>query len=242
MNAVKRFPSALILVVLILSSLSPLLAQSSAENSTGIEILHTAINPSNNNTYYLLSEGSWTDSAEAARGLGGFLVTVDDSEENDWLFDTFAAFDNQTRHLWIGLSDTGVEGEFNWHDGTPFFYRSWGEGQPGQGGDEDYVHITGTNMGNIQPGDWNDLEDDPQYFPVYGVVEVGPGADYALRFDGINDFVEAQTDTQFDLNGSLTISADVYPYTSTGTQFITMLGDYGYGIYLNNGQLAYADE
>ena len=242
MDIVKRFPSALILVVLILSSLSPLLAQSSAENSTGIEILHTAINPSNNNTYYLLSEASWTDSAEAARGLGGFLVTVDDSEENDWLFDTFASFDNQTRHLWIGLSDTGVEGEFNWHDGTPFFYRSWGEGQPGQGGDEDYVHITGTNMGNIQPGDWNDLEDDPQYFPVYGVVEVGPGADYALRFDGINDYVEADTDSDFDLDGELTISADVYPYTSTGTQFITMLGDYGYGIYLNNGHLAYADE
>jgi len=242
MDAVKRFPSVMILAILLFSSISPLLAQSSAENSTGIEILHTAINPSNNNTYYLLSEASWTDSAEAARGLGGFLVTVDDAEENDWLFDTFASFENQTRHLWIGLSDDDVEGEFNWHDGTPFFYRSWGEGQPGEGGDEDYVHITGTNMGNIQPGYWNDLEDDPQYFPVYGVVEVGPGADYALRFDGINDYVEAETDTDFELNGSLTISADVYPYTATGTQFITMLGDYGYGMYLNNGHLAYADE
>ncbi|MDA0648286.1 MAG: lectin-like protein [archaeon] len=242
MDAVKRFPSATILVILLFSSLSPLLAQSSAENSTGIELLHTAINPSNNNTYYLLSEGSWTDSAEAARGLGGFLVTVDDGEENDWLFDTFASFDNQTRHLWIGLSDADDEGNFRWHDGTPFFYRSWGEGQPGQGGDEDYVHITGTNMGNIQPGDWNDLEDDPQYFPVYGVVEVGPGADYALRFDGINDYVEAETDSDFDLDGELTISADVYPYNTEGTQFIAMLGDYGYGIYLDNGHLAYADE
>ena len=242
MDAVKRFPSVMILAILLFSSISPLLSQSSAENSTGIEILHTAINPVNNNTYYLLSEASWTDSAEAARGLGGFLVTVDDAEENDWLFDTFASFENQTRHLWIGLSDDDVEGEFNWHDGTPFFYRSWGEGQPGDGGDEDYVHITGTNMGNIQPGYWNDLEDDPQYFPVYGVVEVGPGADYALRFDGINDYVEAETDTDFELNGSLTISADVYPYTATGTQFITMLGDYGYGMYLNNGHLAYADE
>ena len=242
MDAVKRFPSVMILAILLFSSISPLLSQSSAENSTGIEILHTAINPANNNTYYLLSEASWTDSAEAARGLGGFLVTVDDAEENDWLFDTFASFENQTRHLWIGLSDDDVEGEFNWHDGTPFFYRSWGEGQPGEGGDEDYVHITGTNMGNIQPGYWNDLEDDPQYFPVYGVVEVGPGADYALRFDGINDYVEAETDTDFELNGSLTISADVYPYTATGTQFITMLGDYGYGMYLNNGHLAYADE
>lgn len=237
-----RTPTFGLLLILLLSSLSPILASTSGENSTGIEILHTAINPANNNTYYLLSESTWTESAEAARGLGGFLVTVDDADENDWLFDTFASFDNQTRHLWIGLSDADDEGNFRWHDGTPFFYRSWGDGQPGQGGDEDYVHITGTNMGNIQPGDWNDLEDDPQYFPVYGVVEVGPGADYALRFDGIDDYVEADTESGFDLDGELTISADIYPYNSDGTQFIAMLGDYGYGIYLNDGHLAYADE
>ena len=35
-------------------------------------------------------------------------------------------------------------------------------------------------MGTIDPATWNDLEDDPQYFPVYGVVEIGEGADYAL--------------------------------------------------------------
>ena len=52
---------------------------------------------------------------------------------------------------------------------------------PSEGGDEDYVHIASTNMGNIDPGTWNDLENDPQYFPVYGVVEIGSGADYALR-------------------------------------------------------------
>ena len=34
-----------------------------------------------------------------------------------------------------------------------------------EGDDEDYVHITGTNMGTIEPATWNDLEDDPQYFP-----------------------------------------------------------------------------
>ena len=34
------------------------------------------------------------------------------------------------------------------------------------------------NMGNIMPQTWNDLENNPEYFPVYGVVEVGAGADF----------------------------------------------------------------
>ena len=50
--------------------------------------------------------------------LGGFLVTVDDSEEDQWLFDTFAVGNDTTRHLWIGLSDHQNEEDFRWHDGT----------------------------------------------------------------------------------------------------------------------------
>ena len=116
------------------------------------------------------------------------MVTIDDASEDDWIFDTFAVDNDTTRHLWIGLSDHQDEGDFRWHDGTPFTYRNWGEGQPGDGDDEDYVHITGTNMGSIEPATWNDLEDDPQYFPVYGVVEWEKG-DYALRFDGDDDHI-----------------------------------------------------
>ena len=155
-----------------------------AQDVSDIEVLHTAVNPYNNNTYHLLSEASWSESAQVAVGLDGFLVTVDDEQENQWLMETFANFDNLSRHLWIGLSDYNNEGDYRWHDGTPFLYRNWGAEQPSANGEEDYVHIASTNMGNIMPGNWNDLEDDPQYFPVYGVVEVGPGADYALRFDG----------------------------------------------------------
>ena len=37
------------------------------ESPSQIEVLHTSINPNNNNTYHLLREGSWSDSAEVAR-------------------------------------------------------------------------------------------------------------------------------------------------------------------------------
>ena len=90
-------PKALPVVILfLLVSASPFLTQTSAESVSEIEIIQTAVNPSNNHTYHLLSASSWTDAALVARSLDGFLVTVDDAEEDAWLFETFASYDNST--------------------------------------------------------------------------------------------------------------------------------------------------
>ena len=209
-----------------------------------MSVLHTAVNPANNNTYHLLTASSWEDAASYARSLDGFLVTVDDDAENTWLFETFSSWDNTSRHLWIGLSDHSAEGEYRWHDGTPFLYRNWGDAQPSEGGDEHFVHIASTNMGNIMPGSWNDLENDPQYFPVYGVVEIGPGADYALRFDGAEDHVVMDHNDRLDMENitHLELSAWVHPYGTEGNQFILMKGDYGWGMYLSDNRLAFSSE
>ena len=236
---------SLALVVLFLVSLvTPMVGTSQSESPVDLEVLHTVVNPANNNTYHLLSAASWEDSASYALALGGFLTTVDDEAENTWLFDTFASWDNQSRHLWTGLSDANSEGDYRWHDGTPFLYRDWGDSQPSEGGDEHYVHIASTNMGNIMPGTWNDLENDPQYFPVYGVVEIGPGADYSLRFDGDGDYVVADHDEGLDFTNSTNVSLEawIYPYHDEGLQFIMMKGDYGWGLYLNGDSLAYASQ
>ena len=238
---------ALFLIGLFLASLaSPLVLSASADDheGEGMGILHTAVNPANNNTYHLLTASSWEDAASYARSLDGFLVSVDDEDENTWLFDTFAGWDNQSRHLWTGLSDHADEGHYRWHDGTPFMYREWGEDQPSEGGDEHYVHIASTNMGNIEPRTWNDLENDPQYFPVYGVVEIGPGADYALRFDGEYDHVVFDHDDALDMTDQthLELSAWVHPYSLDGNQFVMMKGDYGWGLYLNDDRIAFASE
>ena len=231
----------LLTALMLLVSASPFVTTSSADEVQDIEVLETAINPGNNHTYHLLSASSWSDAASVARSLGGFLVTIDDSEEDQWIFDTFAVNNDTTRHLWIGLSDHQSEGDYRWHDGTPFTYRNWGDGQPGSGDDEDYVHITGTNMGSIEPATWNDLEDDPQYFPVYGVVEIGEGADYALRFDGDDDHIVVDEDLP-EWGNNIEIEAWVNVADTDGIQFVTMLGDYGWGLYLNDGYLAYSNE
>ena len=233
--------ATLLTALMILVVASPMATPVSADEIEEIEVLQTVVNPSNNHTYHLLSASSWSDAASVARSLGGFLVTVDDADEDEWIFDTFAVDNDTTRHLWIGLSDEQEEGDFRWHDGTPFTYRNWGEGQPGDGDDEDYVHITGTNMGSIEPASWNDLEDDPQYFPVYGVVEIGEGADYALRFDGDDDHIVVDEEMP-DWGNEIVIEAWVNMPDIDGIQFITMYGDYGWGLYLNDGYLAYSNE
>ncbi len=241
-NRAMRFKASALVALFFFSLLVPMTAPVSAQEPQDVLILDTAVNPANNHTYHLLSESSWDVAAEVARGLDGFLVTIDDAEENQWIFDTFAAWNNQTHHLWTGLSDVDNDGEYRWHNGAPFYYRNWGADQPSSSDDEGYVHIAGTNMGNIMPGTWNDLEMDPQYFPVYGVVEIGPGADFSLRFDGESDRIEVPHTENLNITGSLLVSAWVYPSTDQGVQFITMKGDYGWGMYLNEGTLAYASE
>ena len=239
----RAYSKSILLVVLFLLSLTiPVMSVSAQDESPSqIEVLHTSINPNNNKTYHLLSEGSWSDSAEVARALDGFLTTVDDALENQWIFDTFANYDQQSRHLWIGLSDSNDEGDYRWHDGTPFHYRNWGEDQPSASDSENFVHIAGTNMGNIMPGTWNDLDDDPQYFPVYGVVEVGEAVDYAVRFDGDDDQIIIDEDIPA-FTGNISITASINSPDNSGIQFVTMFGDYGWGLYINNGLVAFSSE
>ena len=82
--SMNQFTKSVFLISIFLISLSaPLLSTNvEAQDVSDIEVLHTAINPYNNNTYHLLSQASWSESAQVAIGLDGFLVTVDDQQEN----------------------------------------------------------------------------------------------------------------------------------------------------------------
>src|SRR5262245_53055532 len=85
------------------------------------------VNPSNNHDYYLLDTASWTDSEAKALTLGGHLVTIDDADENTWVYDTFVPLlpidDGAT--LWLGLNDAGQEGSFVWASGDPVTFTNW---------------------------------------------------------------------------------------------------------------------
>jgi hypothetical protein len=137
-------------------------------------IVTTAINPANGHTYHLLDAANWTDSEAEAISLNGHLVTINDADENQWVFETFANFGDEFRTLWLGLNDAATEGSFVWASGEISSYTNWRSPEPNNSGDEDYTFMYHDNP------DWNDFKDAAFYTTdtgadrfIFGVVEVG---------------------------------------------------------------------
>lgn len=154
----------------------------------GLFIAKTAVNPANGHTYHLLhGDGisqvgvSWTEAEAEAVLLGGHLVAINDTAEQQWIVDTFPGQPgpndvSDSYHLWIGLNDAETEGVMQWSNGDPVTYALWNPGEPNNfGGDEDFVHLYNFANGAFE---WNDAPD-VRHFPASGgpmsaLVEVVP--------------------------------------------------------------------
>ena len=138
------------------------------------------LNPANHHTYLLLETAPWTDSEAEALTLGGHLVTINDSAENDWVFDTFVPLLPTTvgAFIWIGLNDAAHEGTLEWASGEPVTFTNWSSGQPDNAhSGEDYAHLWTPDIIPQAPEvwrQWNDLPNELAGANGYGVVEVVP--------------------------------------------------------------------
>jgi hypothetical protein len=140
----------------------------------------------NGHTYEVVRENeTWIDASSCAVNRGGYLAEINDVAEQNEIFTqlttnagiTISNTENQfgTASVWIGGSDSGVEGEWLWdgdNDGTgPQFwsggpsgtpvgglYSNWGvsPAEPDNSGGQDHlcfiIKPTATNFGL-----WNDL-------------------------------------------------------------------------------------
>jgi hypothetical protein len=106
----------------------------------------------------------WADADSACQANGGYLATIANEEEDD-----FVAQGGEivAAACWIGLTDQAVEGTWEWVTGEAVNYTRWRPGQPdSQGGqdDEDGVTINPSNHDDY-PGHWHDQSvDDPFHF------------------------------------------------------------------------------
>ena len=109
---------------------------------------------------YVIVEGpSWEEAEANAVALGGHLVTINDAEENAWIYNNFGI------GKWIGLSDKESEGIYKWTSGEDFTFSNWAPGEPSNSGDiQDYVWI------QYEPGLWDDLQNDPNV--NLGIAEI----------------------------------------------------------------------
>jgi len=94
---------------------------------------------------------TWVEAAARCEELGGVFASIASEDE-------YAAFLRATRGLqwtswWLGLSDSRVEGVFEWVDGEPLVFTRWSGGEPNDsGGREDCAQMMPWN------GLWNDLD------------------------------------------------------------------------------------
>ena len=140
-------------------------------------ILGPVNNATNGHHYYLLSSSSWPTSEAEAMSLGGHLTTINDAAENAWVLSTFET----AAGLWIGLSDSVIEGTFVWADGAPVTYLNWNLYEPDGNPDEprqDFVLMLQPGFPGMISGAWVDSDPDNYTYsafnPVHGVVEVVP--------------------------------------------------------------------
>jgi len=142
------------------------------------DVVQTEVNPSNGHTYHMLSASNWPDAEAEAIRLRGHLATINNADEDLWVWETFnngTGWDIE-RLLWIGLNDMAEEGVYVWSSGEPVTYTNWAPNQPSDTG------LDGRQTDWVQQGyigydpeyAWNNLFDTPEWtgMPLQGVVEV----------------------------------------------------------------------
>lgn len=86
---------------------------------------------------YLFCDGqeSWNDAKASCAAQGMSLVTLDDADEEAWVYSLASA--HSTQKWWMGLNDRASEGAFAWDSGAPVSYTNWYPGEPNNSANED---------------------------------------------------------------------------------------------------------
>jgi hypothetical protein len=111
---------------------------------------------------------TWEQANAEAQALGGHLVTINDEAENNFVVKTFGADAlSGWQPIWIGLTDSGTEGAFEWTNGESFLYENWLPGEPNNDGNQDYASIGSAN------GQWDDISNQGGYSLIDGAWQAG---------------------------------------------------------------------
>ena len=102
-----------------------------------------------NGHIYRVTKGvmTWHGADSLAKQHGGYLVTVNDAAENQFLTNNCSFLSSEQ---WIGYTDKANEGTWLWANGDPATYTNWDRGEPNDSGGEDCAII-------FAWGTWNDL-------------------------------------------------------------------------------------
>uniref|UniRef100_A0A671U397 Mannose receptor, C type 1b n=1 Tax=Sparus aurata TaxID=8175 RepID=A0A671U397_SPAAU len=98
------------------------------------DLLHTGRNyfwqPFKGYCYIFFTESKrWSDAAHNCVTHGGWLTSIEDPSEQEFIENNMKIFQDSQTFFWTGLYKNH-KGEWLWLDGTVMDYTNWGEGQP----------------------------------------------------------------------------------------------------------------
>ena len=117
------------------------------------------LNPTNQHLYLYVNQAkSWYSARDYCASRGGYLVTIQDAEENEFIYQL-----SNGGYTWLGATDEAEEGTWVWVNGQPWEYRNWAASQPDDVGSEDYLAFF-TEQGKSRI--WNDIHEGANQFFV----------------------------------------------------------------------------
>ena len=183
MNSIKKI--SFLLIIVITSSVS-----SQCFNDANVYTFEF-----NAKTYQVIKEKkTWVDAANCAVEKGGYLAEINNSSEQDAIFnelinnanmvisETVAPDGGGASYVWIGANDKNVEGEWKWDgnndgNGVDFWlgnslfgfpvnglYNNWGNEPDDFNNNQDAMGIALTDWPRGVLGEWNDVDEANQLY------------------------------------------------------------------------------
>ena len=96
--------------------------------------------------YKIVDGPSWTEAEANAQKLGGHLVSINDAEENTFVWENLGKAASlkggthnvyEANHVYLGATDREQEGIWKWLDGSDMSYSFWRPDAPGAPGAPD---------------------------------------------------------------------------------------------------------
>ena len=86
---------------------------------------------------------TWPQARDQALSRGGHLATI--TSEEEWTrIQSLLGYALQGKYVWLGASDTEIEGVWKWVTGEPWSFTRWLPGQPDGGTSQNYLAIRGS--------------------------------------------------------------------------------------------------
>jgi len=113
--------------------------------------------------------------------LQGHLATVTSAEENSFIYNNIFLQLSADNWSWLGGTDKGQEGVWEWVTGEAWSYSAWRSGEPNNVNNEDYLHMWYTGTWN----DWTASAIAGTYIIEYEASDIPEPATFALMSLGL---------------------------------------------------------